>query len=91
MEGFCKLLEDCGLKDMGYKSPWYMWTRDNLPETSIHERLDRVVGNRKWFDMFSEAELRHLPHFYLDHCPIFLILTMGYNRKSSNRFYFESW
>lgn len=59
MDDFRKVLEDCGIKDIGYKGPWYTWARGNLSKTSICEQLDRAVANSKWFDMFPEAKLRH--------------------------------
>lgn len=91
MEGFLKVLESCGLKDIGYNSHWFTWACGNLPETSIRKCHDRMVANTKWFDMFPTVELRLLPHSYSDHCPIFLVLIIHYNHKSSNRFYFKAW
>ncbi|MBA0589207.1 hypothetical protein Gorai_017966, partial [Gossypium raimondii] len=54
MKTFRNVLEDCHLMDVGYSSNWFIWERDNLPETNIQERLDRGVANEKWMTMFRE-------------------------------------
>ncbi|KAA3486815.1 reverse transcriptase [Gossypium australe] len=46
--------------------------KKNLPETNIHERLDRGVANLEWRDMFPTAIFHHLPHSFFDHCSILL-------------------
>lgn len=42
--------------------------------TNIRERLDRDVANDKWFELFPEAKISHLPHFHSNHCPLLVQL-----------------
>lgn len=55
--------------DFGYQGPQFTWARHNLKV-----RLDRVFGNNKWFDMFPQSVVLHLPKFHSDHRPILLKL-----------------
>lgn len=38
----------------------------------IWERIDRVVVNDRWLDIFPEATVTHLIKEESDHCPIML-------------------
>src|SRR4051812_17833064 len=53
-------------------------------ETRKSAKLDRGLCNDEWRRSFPEASLRHLPHSYSDHCPIFL-QTAGNHPKSLGR------
>ena len=45
MEDFQKVLEDCGLSDLGFKGPKFTWNNGYLDAFFTEERLDRVAAN----------------------------------------------
>ena len=66
-------MDNCGLLDLGFQGPRFMWTNKNpIWQHNIKERLDRGLGNAKWKLLFLTAEISHLPHVKFDHCPILL-------------------
>lgn len=72
MKGFQKALDDCELMDRGFLGPWFNWEKRNLPETNTRKRLDRRVVNSHWLTLFLEYSIEHLPHSFLDHCPLLI-------------------
>jgi exonuclease III len=46
---------------------------------AIHVRLDRVVANSAWCNLYVDAYVDHLPMRHSDHCPI-LLRTRGGKR-----------
>lgn len=46
-------------------------------KNNIWERLDRGVANLEWWSCFPCYFIRHIPHSFLDHCPL-LMDTLGH-------------
>ena len=70
---FRNCLDKCGLKDLGFHGPRFTWTNKSPSwESTIKERLDRVLGNSEWTLLFPSAEIHHLLRVKFDHCPIML-------------------
>ncbi|KAA3476682.1 Endonuclease/exonuclease/phosphatase [Gossypium australe] len=61
--------------------------RGQTLERNIRERIDRGVATDTWIQIFPNYSLRHLPHFFSNHCPL-LVETRG---RSLSQFCFESW
>ncbi|GMI67914.1 hypothetical protein HRI_000460700 [Hibiscus trionum] len=93
MVGFRDALEDCHLTDLGFKGTWYTWERGKLQTNNVRERLDRMVANPSWWQLFPRYMVSHLPHSISDHCPL-LLDTSGADRHLSkdthNEFRFEA-
>ncbi|KAA3477178.1 reverse transcriptase [Gossypium australe] len=70
MEAFRRTLEDCLLEDIGFSGPWFTWEMGRILEWNIRERIDRGVAMDTWLQNFPTYSLRHLPHFFSDHCPL---------------------
>lgn len=62
-----------------------------MPETNIHERLDRAVVNTNWTSIFSSTVAQHLPHSYLDHFPMIINIDVCLTSIPKKRFRFETW
>ncbi|XP_059289863.1 uncharacterized protein LOC132043376 [Lycium ferocissimum] len=58
----------------------YTWTNKRKKYHTISERLDRVMANYEWLNLFPESHVRHLPRIYFDHCPLLLSLDSYYHR-----------
>ncbi|KAE8670910.1 hypothetical protein F3Y22_tig00112044pilonHSYRG00101 [Hibiscus syriacus] len=80
-------LFDSELQDMHFHGPAFTWTR-----CTIHARLDRVLCNNYWDDIYSESVVYHLLRIRPDHRLI--MLQVGNIPKSSGpkQFrYFSGW
>ena len=91
MDAFRMAVDDCGVKDMGYKGSKFTWQRSNSPSTLIRERLDRMLPDDDWCDLFPSWEVIHLPRYRSDHAP--LLLKTGTNdnfRRGNKMFKFEA-
>jgi exonuclease III len=72
MEAFQNTLEVCGLFDLGFKGPKYTWSNCQEGPYLIKERLDRVVANRSWCELFREVEVWVGVAIRSDHSPVIL-------------------
>ncbi|KAK6124264.1 hypothetical protein DH2020_042016 [Rehmannia glutinosa] len=91
---FCEAVDDCNLLDLGFCGPKFTWRKSLNPETNVHERLDRFLGNREWFDLFDRFKVAHLDFYGSDHRAILLysdfLLDQSHTmRKNSHAFRFE--
>lgn len=75
MEEFREVLRNCELVDLKFSSPPLTWTNMQKGLTNIHERLDRVLGNRRWLSLYPDCKVCHLSRSRSDHCP--LLVQMG--------------
>ena len=91
MDAFREAIDDCGVKDLGFKGSRFTWQRGNSPSTLIRERLDRMLGDDEWCNLFPSWEVAHLPRYRSDHAP--LLLKTGINdqyRRNNKLFRFEA-
>ncbi|EOY34748.1 Uncharacterized protein TCM_042328 [Theobroma cacao] len=83
MEDFASVLLDCGLLDGGFEGNPFTWTNNRM-----FQRLDRVVYNHQWINMFPITRIQHLNRDGSDHCPL-LISCFISNEKSPSSFRFQ--
>lgn len=69
---FNDMLNNCCLTDLGFTGPQLTWSNLRSAQELIQERLDRVVANPSWRQLFPNAEVRHFPCTQFDHCPVIL-------------------
>lgn len=59
MAAFRDCLDDCGLRDLGYRGSTFTWSRGISPSTIIRERLDHFVACSGWQNIFHVFDVRH--------------------------------
>lgn len=64
---FAGCILDCNLLDLGFSGPPFTWKSGQLLE-----RLDRVLCNPAWQNLFPETSITHLPLPTSDHCGLWL-------------------
>lgn len=91
---FRETVDQCNLRDIGYRGQWYTWERGITTDTRIRERLDRFLASHTWLNLFPNASVEHLVRYQSDHEPILLRLQEHRKRKRKKKreFKFEtSW
>ncbi|KAI9082690.1 hypothetical protein K1719_035264 [Acacia pycnantha] len=68
------------MRDVGFIGPEFTWKRG-----SSEARLDRMLANDQWLNMFPNASVAHLPFFKSDHRPLLLCLNMAETSTKPNR------
>ncbi|XP_021847646.2 uncharacterized protein [Spinacia oleracea] len=95
MGSFREVVDDLGLRDMGYRGSWYTWERGLTPATCKRERLDRVLAVPAWLTLYPNTKVEHLIRYKSDHVAM-VVRTQdrrkGKNSREKKGFKFEtSW
>ncbi|KAL5540368.1 hypothetical protein UlMin_043037 [Ulmus minor] len=72
LRNFRDAMEYCNLADLGFRGPKFTWCRGNNNANFIQERLDRMLGNSGWSDMFPNSIVHHLRLWGSDHRPLLI-------------------
>ncbi|KAL5545920.1 hypothetical protein UlMin_005607 [Ulmus minor] len=73
MSHFREALSYCGLADLGFRGPKFTWNRGKEANL-VQERLDRMLGNSGWLDLFPNSLVHHLSLWGSDHRPLLVEL-----------------
>ena len=83
MLAFRDSLEAYGLADLGFSRQHFTWCNCRLGEERTLIKLDRMVANNEWMDLFLDAKVQHRSMSTLDH--YLLILYPKSNRLARQR------
>ncbi|TXG64077.1 hypothetical protein EZV62_011071 [Acer yangbiense] len=89
---FRNVVDECDLIDLGFTGPRITWNNRRDGVANVQERLDRILANCKWIDLFPGAKIQHLGFNSLDHCPLLVVFgegSRGVNAKGKRAFKFE--
>lgn len=81
------MLNSCGIWEArcsGYQFSWY----GNINDELVKCRLDRVVANQEWFELFPQAHAMYLQKVSSDHIPLITNLV-GENWKRCASFKYD--
>ncbi|XP_074293349.1 uncharacterized protein LOC141620351 [Silene latifolia] len=74
MNNFRDAVDDCGLRDVGFEGYEFTYDNGQVGDDNRQSRIDRDMGNDKWFNMFPRAKLVHMDREWSDHAPIKVVL-----------------
>ncbi|XP_074362468.1 uncharacterized protein LOC141702742 [Apium graveolens] len=90
LDGFCNVVEECSLCDLGFTGSMYTWERFRGTNKWVQERLDRGLVNDEWRRVFPDAELCMLDVSTSDHLPLLLQLHRRVYVPKKRRFKLEN-
>ncbi|KAL5547185.1 hypothetical protein UlMin_006872 [Ulmus minor] len=98
LRNFREALEYCNLADLGFCGPKFTWCRGNNNSNFIQERLDRMLGNSGWSDMFPNSIVHHLRLWGSDHRPLLIevlkdseVSSLGKSLRRGHFHFEEAW
>ncbi|KAF9587816.1 hypothetical protein IFM89_005820 [Coptis chinensis] len=75
LDDFVSLINDLDMTDFGFSGPSFTWSNHKIGEANIRERLDRVIANVEWLDIFPMACVSHIATSSSDHVALVLHMT----------------
>ncbi|KAM3322288.1 hypothetical protein P3S67_003439 [Capsicum chacoense] len=72
---FIECLNNCGLLDKGYSGSKYTWCNERKEQDIIWMRLDKMVTNEEWDELFMKTSILHLARYSSDHCPLLINIS----------------
>ncbi|KAM7278298.1 hypothetical protein ACFE04_005432 [Oxalis oulophora] len=91
IQDFRQVVDDCELREIMTGGPCFTWKNNRRGDEAIFEKLDRVLANDKWSDLFPNAASSNLVSSISDHLPVLLDteLISGWSRPE-RMFKFEN-
>jgi hypothetical protein len=88
MNTFRETLAHCDLLDLGSRGLFYTWNNGQEGGSFTQERLERVVANSKWCEMFQEIDVANEVATSSNHTPLFITINGGpVQRRLKNIFF----
>ncbi|XP_049385889.1 uncharacterized protein LOC125850006 [Solanum stenotomum] len=72
VEDFAFCINSCDLSDVKFSGSPFTWWNGRVNGDCIFKRLDRVVVNQKFSDLYGDTNLQHLTRTGSNHAPLYL-------------------
>lgn len=83
---FINYIDDCMLMDAGYFANNFSWCKIHKKVSSkMWERLDRLLINNEWEELFMSTTIQHLARNRFDHCP--LLIQFGDSNEDHPKYF----
>ncbi|XP_070057039.1 uncharacterized protein [Nicotiana tomentosiformis] len=82
---FISMIEDCGLIDLGFHGPRYIWSNGRGPGSIVWKRLDKGPANDHWLTSFPATTFTHLASADSDHSP--LLMEMHVRQDNAKKYF----
>jgi hypothetical protein len=91
MNTFKNTLDFCGLLDLGAYGPKFTWQNGQKGESSVQERLDRVVAKSSWCERFLAIGVYVEATLASNHAPLWILLEdKSFTRRGRAPFRYEA-
>ena len=85
MGAFRDALDECELTDLGFRGVPFTYDNKRGGRKNAKVRLDRVVVNNNWRDMFQDASVEHIVSSCSDHCVLLVRLKAEQSTQNKKR------
>lgn len=92
MDGFREAVQICGFQDLGFSGLPYTWDNRQEGSHNIKVRLDRVLANQKFLDIFPDTTVWHVQTTESDHCCLLIVCHQHFAERGrgSKAFRYEN-
>lgn len=90
IDGFNACLQDADLHDLDITGHQFTWERGGNTDHWTEIRLDIILANTRWLDMFQTAKVYNLEGSPSDHIPLLLIQEMLNSGNKRRQLKFEN-
>uniref|UniRef100_A0A803NGK6 CCHC-type domain-containing protein n=1 Tax=Cannabis sativa TaxID=3483 RepID=A0A803NGK6_CANSA len=85
MKNFNNAIDRCALREIEYEGNKFTWCNGRATNM-VFERLDRVMVNNSWWQIYAIAKVKHLSRWCSDHSPLLVTFnTMPCDAKTQQR------
>ncbi|XP_021771683.1 uncharacterized protein LOC110735805 [Chenopodium quinoa] len=74
MDAFREDIDQCRLRDLGFKGSIFTWEIGNSMTIYVRDWLDRFLADDGWMALFPDYEVQNFPNYSSDHAPIMVSL-----------------
>ncbi|XP_021840005.2 uncharacterized protein [Spinacia oleracea] len=80
-------MSSCNLAEVKTMERHFTWTNKQDGAARVFTRIDRILANSQWEDIFTTAEATYFPEEEFDHCPMIMSCYRVAHQKKPFRFY----
>ncbi|KAL2930341.1 LINE-1 retrotransposable element ORF2 protein [Bienertia sinuspersici] len=91
MEAARCCMEDCGMQDIPYSGHYYTWSNKQVASERVFTKLDRVMANDQWLEVYKNMNAIFLAKGCSDHSPALLRMNQGEGNGKKPFKYFRMW
>ncbi|XP_056685778.1 uncharacterized protein [Spinacia oleracea] len=91
MVDFRNCVTCCGLEDVNSAGHFFTWNNKQEGDNRVFSKIDRVMANDMWMQLFPSAEAGFLSEGLFDHCPMGLSVYPCNNTARKPFRYFDMW
>ncbi|XP_074319673.1 uncharacterized protein LOC141656618 [Silene latifolia] len=91
MEHFQDCVSICGMEDIPATGALFTWSNKQNSCDRVYSRLDRVIGNQEWLDIFGTSLAHFHPEGLFDHCPCTIMDKSAEIGGKKSFKYFNMW
>ncbi|XP_074265937.1 uncharacterized protein LOC141588392 [Silene latifolia] len=88
---FRDCVDYCEVQDISAHGAFFTWTNKQDPSSRVFSRIDRMMVNRDWYDMYPESNAYFMAEGIYDHNPCVSYRRMTDVRKKTQFKYFNMW
>ncbi|XP_074300104.1 uncharacterized protein LOC141631314 [Silene latifolia] len=88
---FRDCVDYCEVQDISAHGAFFTWTNKQDPSSRVFSRIDRMMVNRDWYDMYPESNAYFMAEGIYDHNPCVCYRRMTDVRKKTQFKYFNMW
>ncbi|XP_074290547.1 uncharacterized protein LOC141617262 [Silene latifolia] len=88
---FQECVQHCGIEGLKAVGTFFTWTNKQEAKSRVYSRIDRVLINDEWLQLFPESFANFFPEGLYDHCPCIIQLDEDKRKRNVPFRYFNMW